>query len=62
MSDALELAGRRPLITAGIKRSAKECIWCGPESYRTDPLRRATGGDEAGAAGVDCQCIPARPR
>ena len=33
-----------------------------PESYRTDPLRRATGGDEAGAAGVDCQCIPARPR
>jgi hypothetical protein len=55
------LAAGRPII-AGIKRSARSVSGVAPEGYRTDPLRRATGGDEAGAAGVDCQCIPARPR
>jgi hypothetical protein len=33
-----------------------------PESYGTDALRPAPGREGGGAAGVDCQCIPARPR
>jgi hypothetical protein len=43
MSDALELAGRRPLITAGIKRSAKECIWCGTRELSHRPATACDG-------------------